>query len=203
MKKQKMVSLVLAGLVMFSGIFAGSINVADAHTVTKSATTSTKSTKKTITKSSTKKTTSSKKASKKTPTRIKRNGASRGGSTTGSDVVDFAKKQLGKPYVWGAAGPKSFDCSGFTMYVFTQFGVSLPHSSISQANYGTTVSKSSLRAGDLVFFKTEGSGKINHVGIYIGNDQFIHGSSGKGEVYISDFSNYTSRQVFVTAKRHF
>lgn len=154
--------------------------------------------KKVVTAATTKKKKPAPKKKKRTPSR-----GSRGGSSTkASQVVDFAKDQLGKPYVWGAAGPNSFDCSGFTLYVYSKFGKSLPHNSAAQSNSGTTVSKGDIIPGDLLFFKTGGSSVINHVGIYIGNDQFIHGSSGRGSVYISDLSEYTKYAgVFVTAKR--
>ena len=85
-------------------------------------------------------------------------------------VVGIALQYLGIPYVWGGSSPSTgFDCSGFTSYVFAQIGVSLPHHAASQFSYGTPVSYDQLAAGDLVFF----SG-LGHVGIYIGNDQFVH-----------------------------
>ena len=85
-------------------------------------------------------------------------------------VIDFACAQLGKPYVWAADGPGSYDCSGLTMAAWAQGGVSLPHSSRMQAGYGTPVSRSNLQVGDLVFFYSP----ISHVGIYIGNGLMIH-----------------------------
>jgi cell wall-associated NlpC family hydrolase len=86
-----------------------------------------------------------------------------------SVAVAEAYRKLGKPYRWGAAGPNSFDCSGFTMWVWGKAGVSLPHSSRAQYGYGVHVSKSELRPGDLVFFGSP----IHHVGIYVGNGQYI------------------------------
>lgn len=86
------------------------------------------------------------------------------------EVVNIAMKYLGAPYRWGAAGPNAFDCSGFTMFVYAQVGVSLPHSSRAQINSGQRVSMSDLQAGDLVFFGSP----IHHVGIYIGGGQYIH-----------------------------
>lgn len=128
---------------------------------------------------------------------------SRGGNSIQTrKLIEFAKKQLGKPYVWGAMGPNSFDCSGFTTYVYANIGVGLPHSSMAQSKYGTKVSRSEIQPGDLLFFATGGSSSINHVGIYIGGDEFIHGSSGRGKVYISDLSNYTKYAgEFITAQR--
>lgn len=87
-----------------------------------------------------------------------------------SQVVEIAKRYLGAPYRWGAAGPNSFDCSGFTMFVYKQVGVSLPHSSRAQINVGQRVSKSDLKPGDLVFFGSP----IHHVGIYVGGGMYIH-----------------------------
>jgi len=90
----------------------------------------------------------------------------------GALIVKYAFQELGKPYVWGAAGPNSFDCSGLTMYVFAKVGISLPHSAEAQYNLGQKVSRDSLQPGDLVFFSS-GGGYISHVGIYIGNNSYI------------------------------
>ena len=79
-------------------------------------------------------------------------------STKANEVIAYAKTLLGKPYVWGAQGPNSFDCSGFTYYVFkNKAGIVLPRTSSAQSKYGTYVSKSNLKAGDLVFFDTNGA----------------------------------------------
>ena len=79
-------------------------------------------------------------------------------------------KYLGCPYQWAASGPRRFDCSGFTMFVYAQVGVSLPHSSRAQINCGQRVSKANLQPGDLVFFGSP----IHHVGLYIGGGNMIH-----------------------------
>jgi peptidoglycan DL-endopeptidase CwlO len=84
-------------------------------------------------------------------------------------VVGIAMRYLGTPYVWGGASPSGFDCSGFTMYVYAQVGVSLPHSSYAQYGMGVAVSQSQLQPGDLVFLYG-----LGHVGIYIGGGQYIH-----------------------------
>ena len=84
-------------------------------------------------------------------------------------VVGIAMRYLGVPYVWGGASPSGFDCSGLTMYVYAQVGVSLPHSSYAQYGMGVAVSRSDLQPGDLVFFYG-----LGHVGIYAGGGQFIH-----------------------------
>ena len=124
-------------------------------------------------------------------------------STSVSKVISYAKKLLGKPYVWGAEGPSSFDCSGFTYYVFKNAAnINLPRVSKDQSNYGTYVKKSDLREGDLIFFDTSGEndGHVSHVGIYLGNNQFIHCSSSKGQVVISEMSSYYTK-AYVNARR--
>ncbi|HHS92732.1 MAG TPA: NlpC/P60 family protein, partial [Campylobacterales bacterium] len=105
-------------------------------------------------------------------------------------VVEFAKKNLGKKYVWGATGPNNFDCSGFTKEVFKcTIGINIPRVSRDQAKVGTYVEFSELRRGDMVFFDTEKkyTGKVNHVGIYLSNNNFIHASSAKKKVIITNF----------------
>ena len=107
-----------------------------------------------------------------------------------SQIVSYAKEFLGVPYVYGGASPSGFDCSGFTMYVFDHFGISMRHGAQAQAKLGTAVnadksSKTSLlnnlKVGDLVFFLDyETMDEIGHCGIYIGNGNFIHASSGSG-----------------------
>lgn len=100
-------------------------------------------------------------------------------------VVDFALGQLGDSYVFGAAGPSSWDCSGLTMVAWQQAGVSLPHSSRMQAGSGTRVASSDLQPGDLVFYYSP----ISHVGIYIGNGQIVHAARpGVGVVISGVFS---------------
>jgi lipoprotein Spr len=86
---------------------------------------------------------------------------------------------MGIPYRDAGITKKGFDCSGFTAFVFSQFDITLPHSSASQGKQGNWVSKDDLRAGDLVFFSTGGGG-ISHVGIYVGDGMFIHSASGVG-----------------------
>lgn len=95
-------------------------------------------------------------------------------------VLTWACGELGKPYSWGAAGPNAYDCSGFTMSAFAQVGISLPHSSQAQSAYGTPVSRSELRPGDLVFSFSP----ISHVGIYIGGGRLIAAPSAGDVVKI-------------------
>ncbi|MEA3490743.1 MAG: LysM peptidoglycan-binding domain-containing protein, partial [Campylobacterota bacterium] len=119
---------------------------------------------------------------------------SRGGSSL---KLGDAKKHLGKRYVWGAAGPSTFDCSGFTSYICKKSGVSVPRTSIKQSKVGKRVKRKNLKAGDLVFFDTSKRhrGYVNHVGIYIGNNKFIHASSAKKRVVITSLNKpfYKSR----------
>lgn len=105
-----------------------------------------------------------------------------------SGVVEIAKRYLGRPYRWAASGPDSFDCSGFTMFVYAQVGVRLPHSSRAQIDAGQRVSRANLQPGDLVFFGSP----IHHVGIYVGNGMMIH-SPRTGDVVSIDplHSNYS------------
>ena len=125
-------------------------------------------------------------------------------SNSASKVISYAKKLLGKPYVWGAQGPNGFDCSGFTYYVFkNSAGITLPRTSSAQSKYGKAVSKSNLKAGDLIFFDTVGpnNGAVTHVGLYIGNGQFIHAASGQGKVVINNLNSSYYVKAYVNARR--
>lgn len=110
------------------------------------------------------------------------------------DLCQYAKEFLGNPYVWGGTSlTKGADCSGYVLSIFKKYGVSLPHSSRAQANYGTKISLSDAKPGDLVFY---GNGKyINHVAIYIGGGQVIHASSPKTGIRISNASYRTPIKV--------
>jgi peptidoglycan DL-endopeptidase CwlO len=113
------------------------------------------------------------------------------------DVVSIAMQYLGVPYVWGGASPSTgFDCSGFVMYVFAQIGVSLPHHAASQYNYGVPVSRDQLAPGDLVFFDG-----LGHVGIYIGNGQFIHAPHTGDVVKISSLYESWYSSMYYGARR--
>ena len=109
-----------------------------------------------------------------------------------------AKKLLGKKYVWGATGPYTYDCSGFTQKIFRDAGINIPRVSRDQARVGQFVDYSHLRKGDMVFFDThkKRTGKVTHVGIYLGNGNFIHASSGAKKIVIFNFNQkkyYKSR----------
>ena len=119
-------------------------------------------------------------------------------------VLDFAHQQLGKPYVWGAQGPNSFDCSGLIYYVYKNAAnITLPRTSVEQSKFGTTVSKSNLKAGDLVFFDTNGpnNGAVSHVGIYAGEGQLIHASSSNKKIVKVNMETSYWNNTYVVAKR--
>lgn len=125
-------------------------------------------------------------------------------SSTGSEaekIIATAKEYLGTPYVYGGASPRGFDCSGFIYYLFGQYGYSLRRGATSQYNNdGVYVEKSQLIPGDLVFF-SGGGDPISHVGMYIGDGQFIHSSSGKGYVVITALDSYYYLEHYAGAKR--
>ena len=106
-----------------------------------------------------------------------------------SSIEENAKKLLGLKYVWGATGPKNFDCSGFTQQVYKTAGINIPRVSREQAKVGKLISYEELKKGDMVFFDTnrKQTGKVNHVGIYLEDNQFIHASSGNKRVVITNF----------------
>jgi cell wall-associated NlpC family hydrolase len=111
-------------------------------------------------------------------------------------VVGIAMQFLGVPYRWGGADPSGFDCSGFSMYVYAQVGVSLPHHAASQYGMGTAVSKDQLQPGDLVFFNG-----LGHMGIYIGGGQFVHAPHTGDFVKVSSLSDSWYAATYVGARR--
>lgn len=132
-------------------------------------------------------------ASTSTPSRA-------GSSVTAARVLETAAQYLGTPYRYGGQGPGGFDCSGFVKYVFSQFNINLPRTAASQAGTGVHVNRDNLLPGDLVFFA--GGGSIDHVGIYTGNNQFIHSSSPRsgGVIYSSLSAGYYGR-TYAGARR--
>ena len=127
-------------------------------------------------------------------------------SGVGAEAAAAAYDYLGVRYSYGGASPKGFDCSGFTMYIYGLFGYSLPHSATSQwKNTGTYVERSDLQPGDLVLFcdPSRSNGKAcSHVGIYVGDGQFIHASSSStGYVKVSSLSEAYYNNYYVGSKR--
>ncbi len=112
-----------------------------------------------------------------------------------SRVVNYAMQFLGNPYVWGGTSlTKGADCSGFTMSVMKNFGISLPHYSGDQAKRGTRIKSSQMRPGDLIFYGNS-RGKINHVAMYIGNGQIIHAASRRSGIKISSWNYRTPLRI--------
>lgn len=129
------------------------------------------------------------------------------GAATSEQIVTYAKTFLGRPYVYGANGPNSFDCTGLTCYVYKHFGYTLPRTAYSQgySNYGTKITSiSALKPGDLVFFNTISDSDISdHAGIYIGNYQVLHAETyGKG-VKISTMTSGYYKTRFSWGRRVF
>ena len=115
-----------------------------------------------------------------------------------SKAVQLAKSKLGCKYVWGATGPNTFDCSGLMYWVAKQLGKSIPRTSKEQSRSGTPVSKANLLPGDLVFFANKNG--VHHVGMFIGNNEFIHSPQTGDVVKISKLS---SRKDYYCARRYF
>ncbi|MGI5935781.1 MAG: NlpC/P60 family protein [Oscillospiraceae bacterium] len=122
-------------------------------------------------------------------------------SSTGQAIVETAHKYLGTPYVWGGSSPGGFDCSGFVQYVYKECGYSINRTAASIYENGTYVEKSILQPGDVVCFSTSSYSGIGHVGIYIGDGQFIHSSSSSGKVIITDLSTPYYVNHYIGARR--
>lgn len=137
-----------------------------------------------------------------TATSSKTRSASKSPAVSGSQPapVRRALGYLGTRYRYGGSSSRGFDCSGFTSYIYRQHGISLPHNSAAQYRVGKPVRRSELRPGDLVFFRTRGS-RISHVGIYIGNGQFVHASSARGRVRVDTLNSGYYHQRYVGARR--
>ena len=123
------------------------------------------------------------------------------GRADADELISNAMGFIGVAYRFGGTSPTGFDCSGFMQYVFRKaFAVNLPRTSASQASVGSYVSRSELRPGDMVFFRTHGS-RISHVGMYIGNDRFIHAPRTGKRIEITSLSSKYWNARYATARR--
>ena len=112
--------------------------------------------------------------------------------SVGEEIVEYAKEFIGIPYVYGGTSPSGFDCSGFVKYVYAHFGVALPRVTYDQIKVGTSIDYSELQAGDLVFFRGG-----DHVGIYVGNGQYIHAPRTGRTITVEDLNRsvYAARRI--------
>lgn len=124
-------------------------------------------------------------------------------SSRGSEIVAIAKRYLGTPYVYGGTTPSGFDCSGFTSYVYKKYGYPINRTASAQMSNGSKVSKANLQPGDLVFFKSPSrpSAAAGHVGIYVGNGNFIHSPNSNSYVKISPLSSSYYAKNYCGARR--
>ncbi len=122
-------------------------------------------------------------------------------SSRGAEVAETAKQYLGCSYVYGGSGPSSFDCSGFTMFIYSKFGVSMGHGATYQSNEGTFVSKENLQPGDLVIFRDWDNTSIGHCGIYIGEGNFIHAANPNRGVVTDTLNSGYYYERYVSGRR--
>ena len=119
----------------------------------------------------------------------------------GSQVADLAQQYVGSAYRWGGASPAGFDCTGFVMWVYGQFGVALPHNEAGQLASGPRVSADDLQPGDVLVFANTYRRGLSHVGIYIGDGQFVHAVDERHGVQISFLRDSYWAPRFVAASR--
>jgi len=119
----------------------------------------------------------------------------------GRQVVREASRFLGAPYRNGGTSAKGLDCSGLVVAVYQKFGIAIPRTSHEQAKFGVKVDRSGLEPGDLVFFRTSGTTKISHVGIYSGDGEFIHASNRTRRVQYDRLDNRYFKKRYATARR--
>ena len=118
-------------------------------------------------------------------------------------LLEYAKFFKGGKYVWGGTTPKGFDCSGYVQYLYKKSNINLPRTAWSQSKQGIPVDKNDLKKGDLLFFLTDKKRGIpvTHVGIYLGNGEFIHAASKKKGIIISPLTHGHYADTFVSARR--
>lgn len=131
---------------------------------------------------------------------VSRGGTSRQESVVKSKLAKLMSQEMGKPYKWGGTGPDSYDCSGLVYSLYGKLGLSLPRVARDQAKSGTYVSKEELTYGDLVFFARDGK-NINHVGIYVGDGQFVHSPETGDVVKKSTLLSGYYAKCYYTARR--
>jgi len=126
-----------------------------------------------------------------------------GGSYDKSHLIANAKAHLGGKYVWGGTQPSGFDCSGYMQYLYQKEGIALPRTAYEQSKVGASIRRDALQKGDLLFFLTDRRRNlpITHVGMYIGNDYFIHAASKREGIIISSLSKSKYAKLYVKAKR--
>jgi hypothetical protein len=119
------------------------------------------------------------------------------------EIVQRAESYLGIPYQWGGTSPENgFDCSGLTMAVYNLVGLNLPRTSRGQYSAGTPIPKQQLEKGDLVFFETAGRGRISHVGIYVGEDRFIHAPGRNKQIRFDSLASGYFRSRYAGARTY-
>ncbi|HNY51307.1 MAG TPA: NlpC/P60 family protein [Smithella sp.] len=119
-------------------------------------------------------------------------------------LVKTAEDFIGVPYLWGGASPDDgFDCSGLTMTVYQLNGLNLPRNSAQQFEAGLSISKNNLQKGDLIFFSEKGSDTVSHVGLYIGDEKFIHASSHGGKIRVDSLSSNYFRNKYIGSRTYF
>ena len=131
---------------------------------------------------------------------VSRSGTSRKVSVLRSKLSEELAKEMGKPYKWGGNGPNSYDCSGLMKVVFGRIGISLPRVSRQQALVGTWIAKSDLEYGDLVFFAKDGK-TVSHVGVYVGNGDFVHAPQTGDVVKKSTLMSGYYEKTYYSARR--
>ena len=118
----------------------------------------------------------------------------------GQQVADAAQALLGSPYRYGGSGPDAFDCSGLVSFVYAKFGVTTPRTAAQQFAVARPVPRTDLRAGDLVFFRLAG-GSVSHVGVYIGDGEFVHAPQTGTRVRVASLDDDYFRPRFAGAGR--
>jgi cell wall-associated NlpC family hydrolase len=119
----------------------------------------------------------------------------------GADVADLARQYVGSRYAWGGSSPAGFDCTGFVMFIFGQFGVPLPHNEAGQLASGAAVDADDLQPGDVLVFANTYRRGLSHVGIYLGDGRFVHATDERHGVQVDDLWDGYWGQRFVGASR--